>query len=89
MPRLLTAWVAGFGTGRDGEMEDDVENAGIDQVVPGGWRRAVMGLAIGVVAGLAIGLVLPRDEAPRPRPFSRTAATPRPDASHDLRAPRP
>lgn len=43
-------------------MEHDAVDEDIDQVVPGGWRRAVFGLALGAVAGLAIGLVLPRDD---------------------------
>jgi hypothetical protein len=37
-------------------------------VAAGGWRRAVTGAAVGVTAGLLLGLVLPRDDEPdRPR----------------------
>ena len=37
-------------------------------VAAGGWRRAVTGAAVGVAAGLLLGLVLPRDDEPaRPR----------------------
>ena len=37
-------------------------------VAAGGWRRAVTGAAVGVAAGLLLGLVLPRDAEPdRPR----------------------
>lgn len=44
-------------------MDDGID--GIDQVVPGGWRRAVIGLVLGAVAGMVIGLLLPRDEERR------------------------
>lgn len=30
-------------------------------VAAGGWRRAVTGAAVGLAAGLLLGLVLPRD----------------------------
>lgn len=30
----------------------------------GGWRRALIGFVIGVLAGVAIALLLPRDEGP-------------------------
>lgn len=30
----------------------------------GGWRRALIGFAVGVLAGVAIALLLPRDEGP-------------------------
>ncbi|MBW3657115.1 MAG: hypothetical protein KY457_00645 [Actinobacteria bacterium] len=47
------------------------------RIAAGGWRRAVIGVAIGAAAGLAAALVLPRDEGPRrtrdlerPTPFS-------------------
>jgi hypothetical protein len=33
-------------------------------VAAGGWRRAVTGAAVGVAAGLLLGLVLPRDGEP-------------------------
>jgi hypothetical protein len=36
-------------------------------VATGGWRRALIGLAVGVAAGAVIALVLPRDEGPRRR----------------------
>jgi hypothetical protein len=34
-------------------------------VAAGGWRRAVLGLAVGAVAGALVALVLPREEGPR------------------------
>lgn len=34
------------------------------QVVPGGWKRVLLGFAIGAAVGAAIGLVLPRDDGP-------------------------
>lgn len=34
-------------------------------VAAGGWRRALIGFALGALAGLAVALVLPRDEGPR------------------------
>lgn len=37
------------------------------RIAAGGWRRALIGVAIGVVAGLAAALVLPRDDGPRRR----------------------
>lgn len=30
-------------------------------VAAGGWRRALVGLAVGIVAGAAVALVVPRD----------------------------
>jgi hypothetical protein len=36
-------------------------------VAPGGWQRAAVGFALGVAAGAAAGLLLPRDEGPRRR----------------------
>lgn len=36
-------------------------------VAPGGWRRAIVGLLIGALAGAAIAFVLPRDDLPRRR----------------------
>jgi hypothetical protein len=46
-------------------------------VAAGGWRRAAVGLLVGAAAGVALALVLPRDDGPRrtirpadrPRPF--------------------
>lgn len=32
---------------------------------PGGWRRALLGFAVGVLAGVLVALVLPRDDGPR------------------------
>jgi hypothetical protein len=43
-------------------------------VAAGGWRRAVTGAAVGVAAGLLLGLVLPRDDEPD---RSRRGAGPR------------
>ncbi len=40
-------------------------------VAPGGWRRAVVGFVVGLLAGAAVALALPRDDGPRrrhPRP---------------------
>lgn len=37
-------------------------------VAPGGWRRALIGLLVGALAGAAIAFVLPRDDLPRRRP---------------------
>jgi hypothetical protein len=31
------------------------------RVAPGGWRRAAVGVALGVVAGALVSLVVPRD----------------------------
>lgn len=36
-------------------------------VAPGGWKRAVVGFAIGAVAGLAAALAMPRQEGARRR----------------------
>ena len=36
----------------------------VRQVVPGGWRRVLLGLAVGAAVGAVIGLVLPRDDGP-------------------------
>ena len=49
--------------------EHDVSTGGDDarQVVPGGWKRVLLGFAIGAAAGAAIGLVLPRDDGPHRR----------------------
>jgi hypothetical protein len=46
-------------------------------VAAGGWRRAVVGLVVGAIAGAAVALVVPRDDGPRrtvrpsdrPQPF--------------------
>jgi hypothetical protein len=48
-------------------------------VAPGGWRRALIGFAIGVGAGVLVALLLPRDDGPR-------RASPR---AEDLGAPGP
>ncbi len=38
------------------------EDRGDDRhVAAGGWRRALVGLAIGVAAGIVVALVLPRE----------------------------
>jgi hypothetical protein len=34
-------------------------------VAAGGWRRAVVGLVVGLAAGALVALVVPRDEGPR------------------------
>lgn len=34
-------------------------------VAPGGWRRALIGFALGVAVGAVAALVAPRDEGPR------------------------
>ncbi len=37
-------------------------------VAPGGWKRALIGFAVGLAAGAIIALVLPRDDpSTRPR----------------------
>jgi hypothetical protein len=41
--------------------------ADVRPVAPGGWRRALLGLLIGALAGAAIAFVLPRDDLPRRR----------------------
>jgi hypothetical protein len=46
-------------------------------VAPGGWRRALLGFAIGVLAGAVVALLLPRDDGPRRRDL-RTAGSPVP-----------
>lgn len=37
------------------------------RIAAGGWKRGVIGFAIGALAGVAAALVLPRDEGPRRR----------------------
>jgi hypothetical protein len=34
-------------------------------IAPGGWRRALIGIALAVALGAAAALVLPRDRTPR------------------------
>lgn len=34
-------------------------------VAPGGWKRVLIGFAVGLAAGALIALVLPRDDGPR------------------------
>lgn len=34
-------------------------------VAPGGWKRVLIGFAVGLAAGAVIALVLPRDDGPR------------------------
>lgn len=48
-------------------IEAEVEQFGHEarRIAAGGWRRALIGVAIGAAAGLAAALVLPRDEGPR------------------------
>jgi hypothetical protein len=36
-------------------------------IAPGGWKRIVIGLLIGLAAGAAVALALPRDDGPRRR----------------------
>lgn len=31
---------------------------------PGGWKRALIGFLLGVAAGVAVALILPRDDGP-------------------------
>jgi hypothetical protein len=45
------------------------------RIAAGGWRRAVIGLAIGVAAGLAAAVALPRDDRP-PRGRTSTGEPP-------------
>lgn len=35
------------------------------RVAPGGWRRAIVGFALGAAAGALVALVAPREEGPR------------------------
>ena len=46
--------------------EPDVPTGGdhARQVVPGGWKRVLLGFVIGAAVGAAIGLVLPREDGP-------------------------
>jgi ABC-type nitrate/sulfonate/bicarbonate transport system permease component len=39
----------------------------VRRIAAGGWVRALIGFAIGAAAGLAVALVVPRDEGPRRR----------------------
>ena len=39
----------------------------VRRIAAGGWKRALVGLLIGALAGIAAALVLPRDEGPRRR----------------------
>lgn len=41
-------------------------------VAPGGWRRALIGFLVGLLAGALVALLLPRDEGPRRRDLSAT-----------------
>ena len=34
-------------------------------IAPGGWKRVLIGFAVGLAAGALIALVLPRDDGPR------------------------
>lgn len=63
---------------RRDEAEDDEVTQDSDQVIPGGWKRAALGVALGIGAGAAISLILPRDDGPRRR--SLTLDPDRPDA---------
>ena len=44
-----------------------IVDAAATVIAPGGWRRATIAFAMGIVAGAAVALVLPRDDAPRRR----------------------
>jgi hypothetical protein len=56
---------------------DDPRDAGHDdgqgsgqgdtQVVPGGWKRVLIGFLLGILAGALVALVMPRDDGPRRR----------------------
>ncbi|MFP5308821.1 MAG: hypothetical protein ACLGIR_04495 [Actinomycetes bacterium] len=39
----------------------------VRRIAAGGWLRAVIGFALGALAGLAVALVVPRREGPRRR----------------------
>jgi hypothetical protein len=41
-------------------------------VAPGGWRRALLGFLIGLLAGGVVALLLPRDDGPRRRDLRAT-----------------
>jgi hypothetical protein len=51
----------------DGPAAGDAEVVGdpARHVAAGGWRRALVGLVLGILAGAAIGLLVPRDEERR------------------------
>jgi hypothetical protein len=53
-------------------------------VAPGGWRRALTGFLIGLLAGGVVALLLPRDDGPRRRDLRTTGL---PDATVDLLPP--
>lgn len=48
------------------------------RIAAGGWRRALIGFGVGIAAGIAAALVLPRDEGPRRRTGRERAAPPLP-----------
>jgi hypothetical protein len=53
-------------------------------VAPGGWRRALTGFLIGLLAGGVVALLLPRDDGPRRRDLRTTGL---PNATVDLLPP--
>jgi hypothetical protein len=63
-------------------------------VAPGGWRRALLGFLIGLLAGGIVALLLPRDDGPRRRDLRVTElpgtspARPAPSASAPGAVPR-
>lgn len=46
-------------------VDAEVEDHPVRHVAAGGWRRALVGLVLGVLAGAAIGLLVPRDREHR------------------------
>lgn len=45
-------------------------------VAAGGWRRAVIGVAVGALAGALVAMLLPREEGPRRTVTARTRPRP-------------
>jgi hypothetical protein len=54
------------GTGERARRDPPLE-APARHVAPGGWRRAVIGFLAGLLAGVLLALVMPRDDGPRRR----------------------
>lgn len=81
-------------SGTTGDLAADVEPLMADgppvASAPGGWRRVVLGLLVGLVAGAVLALVLPRRrEVPAPA-LDASAAPDAPEApdAPDAREPR-
>jgi hypothetical protein len=57
----------GPATTEEAPAQHDADEAHGRPVAPGGWRRIVIGLLVGLLAGAAIALAMPRDDGPRRR----------------------